>query len=157
MEWLLTEEVIILLVALTASGLLVLGALKLVWPPPQEPARPSRADHAPSEDRVAPTPGDRAATALRLGRMLLDQALQDPDPTSERKRRLIDRAIACLNRGVEAAPDDESLRKALGAAHAALWTTFEEVGLLPSLLAGTVARRPGDRPLTTPLPRFVSR
>ncbi len=61
--------------------------------------------------------------------MLLDRAHADPDPTSERKRRLISRAIACLNRGVEAAPDDAALQEALSAAHAALWTTYAQMGL----------------------------
>ena len=46
-----------------------------------------------------------------------------------RKRRLISRAIACLNRGVEAAPDDAALQEALSAAHAALWTTYAQLGL----------------------------
>src|SRR2546422_4946451 len=39
------------------------------------------------------------------------------------------RAIACLNRGVEAAPDDEPLRDTLTAAHAALWNTYQQIGL----------------------------
>jgi hypothetical protein len=128
MEWVSTEDVIISLTMLTASGLLVLGTLKLVWSSPAEPVRSSAREPSPGH-RVAPPPEDRLVTALRLGRMLLDRALQDPDPTSERKRRLIYRAIACLNRGVEAAPDDESLREALSAAHAALWTTYQQMGL----------------------------
>jgi len=129
MEWLLTENVILSLATLTACGLLVLGTLKLVQSSPVEPVRPRARELSPARDRVAPPPEDRATTALRLGRILLDGALRDPDPTSERTRRLIYRAIACLNRGVEAAPDDESLREALGAAHAALWTTYQRMGL----------------------------
>jgi len=129
MEWLSMEDVIISLATLTASGVLVLGTLKLVRSSPVELVRPPARELSPARDRVAPPPEDRAATALRLGRILLDGALRDTDPTSERKRRLIYRAIACLNRGVEAAPDDESLREALGAAHAALWTTYQQMGL----------------------------
>jgi len=129
MEWLLTEEVILSLVTLAAAGLLVLGTLKLIAPPPAEPVRPRARELAPPGDRAAPPFEDRAAIALRLGRMLLDRAHADPDPTSERKRRLISRAIACLNRGVEAAPDDASLQEALSAAHAALWTTYAQLGL----------------------------
>jgi len=129
MEWLLTEEVILSLVTLAAAGLLVLGTLKLIAPPPAEPVRPRARELSPPGDRAAPPFEDRAAIALRLGRMLLDRAHADPDPTSERKRRLISRAIACLNRGVEAAPDDASLQEALSAAHAALWTTYAQLGL----------------------------
>ena len=129
MEWLLTEEVILSLVTLAAAGLLVLGTLKLIAPPPAEPVRPRARELSPPGDRAAPPFEDRAAIALRLGRMLLDRAHADPDPTSERKRRLISRAIACLNRGVEAAPDDAPLQEALSAAHAALWTTYAQMGL----------------------------
>src|SRR5438034_1714545 len=128
MEWLLAEEVIFFLAALTASGLLLIGTLKRIRPPVRR-GRPSTRLLSAPEDRAPSPPQDRAALALRLGQTLLDRALQDSDPTSERTRRLIYRAIACLNRGVEAAPDDESLREALGAAHAALWTTYQRMGL----------------------------
>jgi hypothetical protein len=133
MEWLLAQEVILFLALLIAFGLLVLGTLTLVWAtrhaPPAEPGRPRTREPATHRDRVASPPEDRAATAVRLGRMLLDRALQDPDPTSEQRRRLIHRAIACLNRGVEAAPDDDALRETLTTAHAALWTTYQQMGL----------------------------
>jgi len=127
MEWLLAEEVIFFLAALTASGLLLIGTLKRIRPPVRR-GRPTRVLSAP-EDRAPSPPQDRAALALRLGQTLLDRALQDSDPTSERRRRLIYRAIACLNRGIEAAPDDESLRKTLTAAHATLWSTHQQIGL----------------------------
>ena len=58
--------------------------------------------------------------------MLLDRADRESDLAW--RRTLIYRAIACLNRGIEAAPDDESLRDTLTAAHAALWNTYEEIG-----------------------------
>src|SRR5213595_177815 len=128
MEWLLAEEVIFFLAALTASGLLLIGTLKRIRPPVRR-GRPSTRLLSAPEDRAPSPPQDRAALALRLGQTLLDRALQDSDPTSARRRRLIYRAIACLNRGIEAAPDDESLRKTLTAAHAALWNTDEEIGL----------------------------
>src|SRR2546430_5585711 len=128
MEWLLAEEVIFFLAALTASGLLLIGTLKRIRPPVRR-GRPSTRLLSAPEDRAPSPPQDRAALALRLGQTLLDRALQDSDPTSERRRRLIYRAIACLNRGIEAAPDDESLRKTLTAAHATLWSTHQQIGL----------------------------
>src|SRR5438132_6826534 len=136
--WLPTEEVVLLLTTLVASGLLILGTVTLVrLPRPRgttrqsgvarrialaAPVRPGR-----SRTRELPPPGDRAATARRLGRTLLDRAAQESEP--ERRRTLIYRAIACLNRGIEAAPDDEPLRDTLTAAHAALWNTDEEIGM----------------------------
>src|SRR5439155_917796 len=67
------------------------------------------------------------AIARRLGRTLLDRAVQESE--LGRRRTLIYRAIACLNRGVEAAPDDEPFRDTLTAAHAALWNTYQQIGL----------------------------
>src|SRR3989454_8850111 len=128
MEWLLAEEVIFFFAALTASGLLLIGTLKRIRPPVRR-GRPSTRLLSAPEDRAPSPPQDRAALALRLGQTLLGRALQDSDPTSERRRRLIYRAIACLNRGIQAAPDDESLRKTLTAAHATLWSTHQQIGL----------------------------
>src|SRR6059036_897148 len=102
MEWLLAEEVIFFLAALTASGLLLIGTLKRIRPPVRR-GRPSTRLLSAPEDRAPSPRQDRAALALRLGQTLLDRALQDSDPTSDRRRRLIYRAIACLNRGIEAA------------------------------------------------------
>ena len=135
----MTEEVALLLATLAACGLLVLGTLELIWP--TRPRRsgaarePHRAD-IPAAPRAAPAasvaaPGprrapaappveDRAAVALRVGRTLLDRALEDPDPASDRRLRMICRAIACLNRGIETAPGDARLQDALTAAHEAL-------------------------------------
>src|SRR6059058_844113 len=110
MEWLLAEEVIFFLAALTASGLLLIGTLKRIRPPVRR-GRPSTRLLSAPEDRAPSPPQDRAALALRLGQTLLD------------------RALACLNRGIEAAPDDESLRKTLTAAHATLWSTHQQIGL----------------------------
>jgi hypothetical protein len=143
MEWLLAEEGIFFLAALTASGLLLIGTLKRIRSPVR-PRRPSPRVLSVPEDRAPSPPQDRAALALRLGRTLLDRALQDSDPISERRRRLIYRAIACLNRGIEAAPDDESLRKTLTAAHAALWTTHAQIGL--QRLAQEILSRPTGLP-----------
>ncbi len=147
MEWLLAEEVIFFLAALTASGLLVVGTMKRIRPPVR-PRRPSTRVLSAPEDRAPSPPQDRAAIALRLGRTLLDRALQDLDPTSERRRRLIYRAIACLNRGIETAPDDESLRKTLTAAHAALWSTHQQIGL--QRLAQEMLWRPTGLPPAPP-------
>lgn len=138
MEWLSAEEVILVFTTLVASGLLILGTLRLVRlprprgaPPPSEATR-RLAIAAPSSVRPEPgrtrqLPEDRAATARRLGRTLLDRAVQESEPG--RRRTLIYRAIACLNRGVEVAPDDEPLRDTLTAAHAALWNTYQQIGL----------------------------
>src|SRR5712692_4673225 len=144
MEWLLAEEVILFLAALTASGLLLIGTLKRIRPPVR-PGRPSTRVLSAPEDHAPSPPQDRAAIALRLGRTLLDRALQDSDPTSERRRTLIYRAIACLNRGIEAAPHDESLRQTLTAAHAALWNTHQQIGL-PRLAQEMLSRATGPAP-----------
>ena len=139
MEWLSAEDVVLALTTLVASGLLILGTLKLVRPtrprdaPPPGGVARRIASAAPSvrpgrpTTRDLPPPRDRAATARRLGRTLLDRAVQESEPG--RRRTLIYRAIACLNRGIEAAPDDEPLRDTLTAAHAALWNTDEEIGM----------------------------
>lgn len=138
-EWLSAEDVVLALTTLVASGLLILGTLKLVRPtrPRDAPPLGGVARRIPSAapsvrpgrptTRDLPPPRDRAATARRLGRTLLDRAVQESEPG--RRRTLIYRAIACLNRGIEAAPDDEPLRDTLTAAHAALWNTDEEIGL----------------------------
>jgi hypothetical protein len=123
-EWLVREEVALLLATLAACGLLILGTLELVWPtrPPRagriRPA-PPRVDGPPGRS-MAPPEEDRAAVALRVGRALLERALEDPDPASDRRTRMIWCAIGCLGRGLEAAPGDARLRECLAAAHAAL-------------------------------------
>src|SRR5712691_7468960 len=137
MEWLLAEEVVFFLAALTASGLLVVWTLKRIRPPVR-PGRPST--------RVLSAPEDRAPSPPQ------DRALQDSDPTSERRRRLIYRAIACLNRGIEAAPDDESLWKTLTAAHAALWNTHQQIGL-PRLAREMLWRPTGLAPAPPTRPK----
>lgn len=142
MDWLLAHEVAFFLLTLTALGLLVVGTLKLIRPPA---VRPSTRVLSPPEERAPSPPEDRATTALRLGRALLDRVLQDSDPTSERCLRLIYRAIACLNRGIEAAPADESLRETLTAAHAALWNTQQQIGL-PRLAQEILWRATGLAP-----------
>src|SRR2546422_1024613 len=119
MEWLLAEEVIFFFAALTASGLLLTGTLKRIRPPVRR-GRPSTRLLSAPEDRAPSPPQDRAALALRLGRTLLDRALQDSDPTSERRRRLIYRAIACLNRGIEATPLFGSIASFVRTSHAAV-------------------------------------
>ena len=139
MEWLSTEAVVLVFTTLVASGLLILGTLTLVRPPrPRNtrrlgggarriPLAAPALQPGRSRTRELPPPGDRAALARRLGRTLLDRAAQEWEP--ERRRTLIYRAIACLNRGIQAAPDDEPLRETLTAAHAALWNTYQQVGL----------------------------
>jgi len=151
MEWLLAEEVIFFLAALTASGLLLIGTLKRIRPPVRR-GRPSTRVLSAPEDRAPSPPPDRAALALRLGRTLLDRALQDSDPTYERGRKLIYRAIACLNRGIEAAPDDKSLRKTLTAAHATLWSTHQQIGL-PRLAREMLWRPTGLAPAPPTRPK----
>jgi hypothetical protein len=149
-EWLLREEIALLLATLVAFGFLVLGTLELIWPtrprrrsreprparahdgesraaavPPAPPAppEPPALAAAPLEPPAPAAPGeDRPTRALRVGRALLARALEDPDPASDRRVRLLCRAIACFERGREAAPDDARLREALAAAHAALAT-----------------------------------
>src|SRR5438128_10532967 len=110
MEWLLAEEVIFFLAALTASGLLLIGTLKRIRPPVRR-GRPSTRLLSAPEDGAPSPPVDLPGLALSLVQALLFQALQDCDPSSERRRRLIYRAIACLIRSIEAPPDDEALRK----------------------------------------------
>ena len=125
------EEVALLLATLAACGLLILGTLELIWPTrPRRAGRPRpappRADGPPSRPQTPPEE-DRAAVALRVGRALLGRALEDPDPASDRRTRMIWRAIGCLGRGLEAAPGDARLRECLAAAHAALAMSDERV------------------------------
>lgn len=137
---LFTEEVALLLVALAACGLLVLGTLELIWPTrPRRsgrpapgplvrggPPAPAAAPEPPSRARISPAE-DRAAVALRVARTLLDRAQEDPNPASDRRLTMICRAIACLDRGIEAAPDDPRLRETLAAAHEALANADQQV------------------------------
>src|SRR2546422_6590551 len=102
-EWLSTEEIVLALTTLVASGLLILRTLKLVRPPrpksapPRGGVTPRAAIAAPSvrpeRPRTRQLPEDRAAIARRLGRTLLDRAVQESQPG--RRRTLIYRAIAC--------------------------------------------------------------
>lgn len=139
-ELLLREEVALLLATLVACGLLVLGTLELIWPTRQRGPRPSRHDAPPGGGPAAPggrrheprgpdqdPPEDRATVALRVGRALLERALQDPDPTSDWRARMLCRAIACLERGREAAPDDARLRESLASAREALAQTDQRL------------------------------
>src|SRR5881296_3209832 len=59
MEWLLAEEVIFFLAALTASGLLLIGTLKRIRPPVRR-GRPSTRLLSAPEDRAPSPPQDRA-------------------------------------------------------------------------------------------------
>ena len=125
------EEVALLLATLAACGLLILGTLELIWPTRPHRTRrarpaPPRAGGPPSRPEV-PSEEDRAAVALRVGRALLGRALADPEPASDRRVRMIWRAIACLGRGLEAAPGDARLRECLAAAHTALAMSDERV------------------------------
>lgn len=148
MEWLLTEEVALMLATLAACGLLVLGTLELIWPTrprrsgaAREPRRaaapaapvaargPRVAAPGPRRASQAPPIEDRAAVALRVGRTLLDRALEDPDPASDRRLTLLCRAIACLDRGIHAAPDDARLRETLAAARDALAKADQQAAL----------------------------
>lgn len=141
MEWLLTEEVALLLATLAACGLLVLGTLELIWPTrprrsgaarePRRAAAPAARVAAPGPRRASQAPPieDRAAVALRVGRTLLDRALEDPDPASDRRLTLLCRAIACLDRGIHAAPDDARLRETLAAARDALAKADQQAAL----------------------------
>ncbi len=139
MEWLPSEEIALLLATLVAFGVLVLGTLELLWPTrPRSPRRVPRPVAAPQPAVVPDRPpvrpelaaaDDRASVALRVGRKLLEQALQDPDPAADRRVRLTCRAIACLTRGIEAAPDDRALREALAEAHQALAKADREIAL----------------------------
>ena len=147
----MSEEVALLLATLAAGGFLVLGTLELIWP-----TRPHRAGGAGGEPRRAGRPSapvaearppalaaearplrppelspteDRASVALRIGRTLLERALADPNPASDPRLRLICRAIACLNRGLETAPEDPRLRETLAAARDALATADRRTAL----------------------------
>ncbi len=77
---------------------------------PLEP--PARAEIVPIEDRPA--------VALRVGRALLASALEEPNPAADSRVRTLCRAVACLQRGVELAPEDTRLSETLAAAHEAL-------------------------------------
>ncbi|HKB26194.1 MAG TPA: hypothetical protein VKG64_14210 [Methylomirabilota bacterium] len=140
MQWLPREEITLLLATLVAHGLLVLGTLELIWP--TRPRRPRaarngtpRAGSPPARGRppAAPRPPepppveDRAALAFRIGRALLERALRDPDPASDPRVRMLCRAIACLERGLEAAPGDPRLREVLAAAREALAKSDQRV------------------------------
>jgi len=137
----LTEEVALLLATLAACGLLVLGTLDLIWPTrprrsgaAREPRRANApaapvAARGPRRAPVAPLDEDRASVALRVGRTLLHRALEDPDPASDRRLTLLCRAIACLDRGIHAAPDDARLRETLAAARDALAKADQQAAL----------------------------
>ena len=137
----MTEEVALLLATLAACGLLVLGTLDLIWPTrprrsgaAREPRRANApaapvAARGPRRAPVAPLDEDRASVALRVGRTLLHRALEDPDPASDRRLTLLCRAIACLDRGIHAAPDDARLRETLAAARDALATADQQAAL----------------------------
>ena len=131
MEWLPREEVLILLSGLGASALLVLGILEAIWPTHTRRARRTRRTAAPPVPpaRVIGREEDRAEVALRVGRALLARALEDPDPASDQRVRLLCRAIACLDRGLGAAPADARLREVLAAAHEALAQTDEQTAM----------------------------
>ena len=79
--------------------------------------------------RVISREEDRVEVALRVGRALLARALEDPDPASDQRVRLLCRAIACLDRGLGAAPADARLREVLAAAHEALAQTDEQTAM----------------------------
>lgn len=141
MEWLPREEVLILLLGLAASALVVLGILEAIWPTrtrrarhaadpyPAAVAGPAVPVQASPPARVISLEEDRAEVALRVGRTLLARALEDPDPASDQRIRLLCRAIACLDRGLGAAPDDARLREVLAAAHEALAKTDQSTAL----------------------------
>jgi hypothetical protein len=145
-QWLPGEEVTLMLGALAALGLLVLGVLDLVWParrprprrdaaapvtcPAAAPAPARRAD--PTEPRPAAPAVDnarRAGHALGIGRALLDRAVHDATLSPERRLMLLQSAIVWLTRGVQFAPDDEELREAVGRTREALWTAFQDIAL----------------------------
>lgn len=135
MELLLREEVALLLATLAACGLLVLGVLELVWPtgpsggarrrePPHRVDDPAPVFEPPEPRRPEPADDEPpAARALRIGRGLLERALADADPVPDRRVRMMRFAIACLERGLQAAPKDPALRGALARAQAALEAT----------------------------------
>ncbi len=132
-EWLPREEVLILLSGLAASALLVLGVLEAIWPTRRHRARraaePAVPIHMSAPARVISLEEDRAEVALRVGRTLLARALEDPDPASDQRIRLLCRAIACLDRGLSAAPADARLRETLAAANEALAHTDEQTAI----------------------------
>jgi hypothetical protein len=151
-ELLLREEVALLLATLVACGLLVLGTLELIWP--TRPRRPRPSNHDTPRDAGPAAPGgrgpeprgpdpgppeDRATLALRIGRALLERALQDPDPTSDWRARMLCRAIACLERGRESAPGDARLRESLASAREALAQTDQHLAV--RWLAAVMPRR----------------
>lgn len=158
------EEIALLLATLGALSILVLGVLDLLWP-----TRPARRAPSPSTStgaapralaadrpsigpsRAAPDP----AVALRIGQTLLTRALEETGGTADRRLAMIHAAIAALNRGLEAAPDDPRLRETLGAAREALWATYQRIALdrlatdMPwgaTALAGATTGSPGAGP-----------
>jgi hypothetical protein len=142
-QWLPGEEVTLMLGALAALGLLVLGVLDLVWPTRRtRPSRDATAFPASTPalarrpDRIEPRPAApavdnarRAAHALGIGRALLDRAVRDATLSPERRLMLLQSAIVWLTRGVQFAPDDEELREAVGRTREALWTAFQDIAL----------------------------
>jgi hypothetical protein len=133
-DWLPREEVLILLLGLAATALLVLGVLEAIWPTGSRRRRRAPTITAvvfrPAPPERAPSPeADRAEVALRVGKTLLARALEDPDPASDQRVRLLCRAIACLDRGLGAAPGDARLRETLAAAHEALAKSDEQTAI----------------------------
>jgi hypothetical protein len=132
-EWLPREEVLILLLGLAGCALLVLGVLEAAWPTRRRRTRRISQAVVPvrmsAPARVISSEEDRAEVALRVGRTLLTRALEDPDPASDQRIRLLCRAIACLDRGLGAAPNDARLREVLAAAHDALAQTDQQTAL----------------------------
>jgi hypothetical protein len=162
-ELLLREEVALLLATLVACGLLVLGTLELIWPTRPRRPRPSDGDTprggGPEATGGGPTaprmPGaksseDRAAVALRVGRALLARALEDPDPASDWRVRMLCRAIACLERGLQTAPGDVRLRESLASAREALAQTDQRIAF--RWLAAVMPQRPARLVPAAPAP-----
>ena len=133
MEWLPREEVLILLLGLAGCALLVLGVLEAAWPThrrrTRRAAKPAVSVQMSAPARVISLEEDRADVAVRVGRTLLTRALEDPDPASDQRIRLLCRAIACLDRGLSAAPADARLRETLAAANEALAQTDEQTAI----------------------------
>jgi hypothetical protein len=94
--------------------------------PPTTTPRPAPAARS-ARPLGAARPAPTALPPMEVARLLLDRAAAERD--LERRVSILNRAVAGLTRGVEAAPEDEALSQMLTSARALLWETWERIAM----------------------------